>query len=200
MSFRLILSMSDSLNSSAGRTYLVLWSRFINILSQMCPICHQLWSHMTVCNKNILFSLNYNFICSISYAACNMLNHILELNLTTSPTEFIFADFKLVWSSTKVHKVYTCQISIIGILIKSDFIFKNHKYILKSASMTCLKLYSQIIWELFLFWLILWSSARKNSLSSLGSLKIKKQFLYHRQPLVFLCFSTKWGCGFGPVL
>ena len=129
-----------------------------------------------------------------------MLNHILELNLTTSPTEFIFSDFKLVWSSTKVHKVYTCQISIIGILIKPDFIFKNHKYILKTASMTCLKLYYQVIGELFLFWLFLWSSARKNSLSSKGSLKIKKQFLYHRQPLVFLCFSTKWGCGFGPVL
>ena len=105
VSFRLILSMSDSLNSSAGRTYLVLGSRFINIPSQMCPICHQLWSHMTVCNKNILFSLDYNFICRISYAACNMLNHILELNLTIGPTEFIFAVFKLVWSSTKVHKV-----------------------------------------------------------------------------------------------
>jgi len=141
----------------------------------------------------------------ISYAAYHMQHVICSttyLNLTWpfGPTEFIFADFKLVWSSTKVHKVYTCQISIIGILIKSDFIFKNHKYILKSASMTCLKLYSQIIGELFLFLLFLWLSARKNSPSSLGSLKIKKQFLYHRQPLVFLCFSTKWGCGFGPVL
>ena len=155
-----------------------------------CPIsaiCHQLWSHMIVCNKNLLFDIKWD---ASSHDSYDMLNH-MYLNYTwpmvrVNPFWQKFNWFDEVQKFTKFIPVRSPSFESWSSPI---LIFKNHKiyleYILKSGEMTAetLLLDNRDMRIVLIVTFSLKTSkdpsdhrqnGLKNCLLSKGSLKIKK--------------------------